>query len=88
MWWGNQDLELQEWEDFIKSNKTRILYIVMLVLNRNPQGYKEYIIQFIDFAFGECVTTIYWLANMKPYFPDINEAYKNTIIGHLENSGT
>ena len=31
MWWGNQELERQEWEDFIKSKKTRILDIIMLV---------------------------------------------------------
>ena len=37
MWWVNQDLELQEWEDIINSNKTRILSIIILVPNKNPQ---------------------------------------------------
>ena len=67
MWWGDQDLELKEWEDFIKSNKTRILDIIMLVPKKNPQGYKEYAISFIDFSFVECVTIIYWQAKMKIY---------------------
>ena len=40
MWWGNKYLELQEWKYFIKSNKTGILYIIMLFTNKNPQGYK------------------------------------------------
>ena len=51
MWWENQKLELQEWEDFIKSNKTRILAIIMLVPNNNPQEYKEHVISFIVFDF-------------------------------------
>ena len=38
MWWTNQDLGLQEWEDCINPNKTRILAIIMLVPNNNPQG--------------------------------------------------
>ena len=37
MWWGNQELELQEWEDLIKSKKARIIDIIMLVTNQNPQ---------------------------------------------------
>ena len=49
MWWGNQELELQEWEDFIKYNKTRILAIIMLVPNNNPQGYKENVIFSLKF---------------------------------------
>ena len=44
MWWLNQYLEPQEWEDFTNSNKTRILDIIMLVPNNKPQGYKEYFI--------------------------------------------
>ena len=40
MWWGNKYLELQDWENFIKSNKTRVLAIIMLVTKNNPQGYK------------------------------------------------
>ena len=38
MWFGNQELELQEWEDFIKSKKTIILAIIMLGPNNNPPG--------------------------------------------------
>ena len=37
MWWGSHDLELQEWEGCIKSNKARILAIIMLVPSKNPQ---------------------------------------------------
>ena len=54
--WGNQWLELQEWEYGIKYKKTRILAIIMLVTNNNPPGYKEYVIYFIVFSFGEGVT--------------------------------
>ena len=36
----------------------------MLVTKNNPQGYKEHVILFIAFAFGEGVTIIYWLAKM------------------------
>ena len=43
-WWGNQELELQGWEDFIKSNKTIILDIIMSVPNENTKGYKEHVI--------------------------------------------
>ena len=47
MWWENQYLELQEWDDCIKSNKTRILAIIMLVPNKNQKGYKERVILFV-----------------------------------------
>ena len=47
MWWVNQYLELQEWEGCMKSNKTRILAIIVLVPNKNPQGYKGCNISFI-----------------------------------------
>ena len=60
----------------------------MLVPNKNPQGYKEHVISFIAFAFGEGVTIIYWITNMKLYVSDILESYKYTIIGNLVNSGT
>ena len=60
----------------------------MLIQNKNPQGYKEYVIQFIDFYFGEYVTIIDWIENMKLYVYDTEESYKDTIIGHLGNSGT
>ena len=73
MWWGNKYLELQEWEDCIKSNKTITLAIIMLVPNKNPKGYKEHTILFIVFAFGEGVTIIDWLANINVYISDIQE---------------
>ena len=57
----------------------------MLVTNKNPQGYKEHVILFIEFAFGEGVTIIYWIANMKLYVSYIEESYKYTIIDHMEN---
>ena len=60
----------------------------MLVPNKNPQGYKEYYVLFISFDFGEGVTIIYWLANMKLYMSDIEESYKDTIIGNMVNPGT
>ena len=40
MWWENQELELQEWEDCINSDKTIILAIIMLVPKNNPHGHK------------------------------------------------
>ena len=36
MWWLNQYLELQDREYCIKSNKTMILDLIMLVPNDNP----------------------------------------------------
>ena len=87
MWRGNQYLELQEWEDFIKSNKTRILAIVMLAPKKNPQGYKDHVISFIAFDFGEVVTIIDWISNTKIYVYSIEETYKDTTIGHLGISG-
>ena len=64
-------MELQEWEDFINSNKTIIIDINMLVPNKNPQGYKEHVIQFIGFDFGSGVTIIYCLSNMNLYVSNI-----------------
>ena len=40
MWRGNQDLEMQEWEDCTNPNKTRMIAIIMLVTKNNPQRYK------------------------------------------------
>ena len=40
---------------------------------------------FIVFAFVEGVTIIDWLENMNMYVSDIEESYKDTIIGHLGN---
>ena len=60
----------------------------MIVLNKNPQGYKEHVIQFINFTFGECVTIIDWLKNMKLYLCNIEESYKDTISEIIGNSGT
>ena len=42
MWWGDQELKLKEWEDYINTKKTTILANIMLVLNKNPSGYKEH----------------------------------------------
>ena len=44
MWWGYKYFEPKELEDCIKSNKTRIPSIIMLVTNNNPQGYKGHLI--------------------------------------------
>ena len=71
MSWEDQELRLQESGYFIKSNKTRILALIMLVQNNNPKGYKQHVIYFIDFSFGEGVNIIYWLANIKRYVYDI-----------------
>ena len=86
MWWENQDLELQEWEDCIKPNKKIILDTVMLVPNKNQQRYKEHVISFIYLDFGEGVTIMYCIENMKLYVSDIEKSYKYTIIYHLRNS--
>ena len=43
----------------------------MLIPINNPRGYEEHVILFIVFAFGEVVTIIEWLANMKLYVSDI-----------------
>ena len=59
----------------------------MLVPNKNPERYKENFISFIRFSFEECVTIIYWPSNMKLYVSDIEESYKDTIVGNLGNSG-
>ena len=60
----------------------------MLIQNQNPQGYKENLIYFIDLYFGEGVTIIYRIENMKLYTSNIEESYKDTIIGHMGNSDT
>ena len=43
---------------------------------------------FIAFALGEGFTIINLQKNMKLYVSDIEESYKDTIIGNLGNSGT
>ena len=60
----------------------------MLVSNKNLQGYKENVIFLIAFAFEEGVTIIDFLSTMKLYKSDIEESYKDTIIGNPVNSGT
>ena len=60
----------------------------MLVTNMNPTGYKQHVIQFIVFAFGEDFTIIGWLENMKVHVYDFVESYKYTIISYLGNSDT
>ena len=79
MWWVNQELELQEWDDFMKSKKKRILSIIILVPCSNPTGYKEHVICFNVFAFGEDITTLDWLEKMNIYVSEIVESYKDTI---------
>ena len=66
MWWWNQELE-----ELYEVQKEKILDIIMFVPYKNPPGYKEHVIYFIVFAFGEGVTTIYWLESMKNYVSDI-----------------
>ena len=66
------------------SNNTRILPIIMLITSKNSQGYKEQVILFIAFSFGQVVTINDWLAKMKLYMSDIEVSYKDTIVG---NSG-
>ena len=60
----------------------------MLFPKENPQVDKEHVISFIDFDFGEGATIFGYLENMKLYVSNIEEPYKDTIIGHLGNSGT
>ena len=59
MWWVNQELELQKWEDCINYKRTRILDIILLVSNKNLIGYKEHSIYFILFFFVEGVKISY-----------------------------
>ena len=40
------------------------------------------------FLFGERVTIIDWVLNMKTYVSDIVKSYEDTIICYLGNSGT
>ena len=56
----------------LKKNKI-ILSIIMLVPNNKLQRYKEHVISFIVFAFGEGVTIIDWLENKKIYVSNIEE---------------
>ena len=60
----------------------------MLVPNKNPKGYKERVISSISFSFGEGVIIIDWVSNVKLYLSNIEESYKDTIIGNMGNSGT
>ena len=55
----------------------------MLVANKNPQGYKECVMYVTVFYFGYGDSIIDWLANIKLYVANIEESYKDTIIGHL-----
>ena len=43
------------------SKKKRILAIIMFLTLKNSPGYKEHVIYFIVFAFGEGVTVIDWM---------------------------
>ena len=66
-------MELKEWEDRIKSNKTKILYIIVLVKKKTPQKYKEDVISFIDFVFGEGIIITDWLENINLHVSNIEE---------------
>ena len=48
----------------------------MLFTNNNPQGYKEDIISFIVFDFGESGTIIAWLENMTYMCPILRNHIK------------
>ena len=43
----------------------------MLAPNNNPPGYKEHVIYFIVFDFGEGFTIIYWIENINIYVSNI-----------------
>ena len=45
----------------------------MLVPKNNLQGFKEHVICFIDFYYGEGVTIMDWIENMKIYVSNIEE---------------
>ena len=60
----------------------------MLVAKNYPQWYKEHVILFITFPFGEGITIIYLDGNIKLYLYNIDILYKDTIIGNMGNSGT
>ena len=82
-------MELQEWQDCIKSNKTRTVAIIILVLDRNPQGYNEQFIKFIDFYFGIYVAINHWLENIKQYMCLILKNHiEKKFIRNMGNSGT
>ena len=59
----------------------------MLVPNKNPRRYKEHVISFISFSFGEGAIIIEWIEKIKVYLYNIKESYKYIIIGHIVNSG-
>ena len=72
MWWVNQELEPHACEDSIKSDKSIIRAIILLVTNKHTQGYKEHVNYFIAFDIRECVTIIDCLEIMKLYVYDID----------------
>ena len=45
----------------MKSKKIRILVVIILAVNKNPQRLKKYVISFIEFSFVEGVTIIDWI---------------------------
>ena len=59
----NQDLKLQYWDDIIYCKK--ILSIIMMVPCKNPPGYNGDVIYSIVFEFGEEVTIVDCMGNMK-----------------------
>ena len=69
----------------MKSNKTRILSILVLVPCKNPPGYQEGVILFIEFSFVKSNTTIYWIENMNQCISEILKSYKEIIVSSLNN---
>ena len=47
----------------------------MLVTCKNPPGYKQHVISFIIFDFGEGVNIIYLMPNMNIYVSNIVKSY-------------
>ena len=70
---------------FHKSKETKNPSYYYVSYKNTPQGYKEHVNYFIAFDIRECVTIIYCLENMKLYVSNIEESYKDTLIGHLGN---
>ena len=47
----------------------------MLVPNKNPRRYKEHVISFISFSFGEGAIIVDWIEKIKVYLCDIKESH-------------
>ena len=73
--------------DLMKSKKTKIFDIIILVLLNIHLGYKDHVIYFIAFAFVVGFTIIDWLSNMKLCVMYIVQLYEDKIISSLGTSG-